>query len=186
MSKIDPKLEFMLEERRQTRSLLDEAAEAPGEEAAPKTIPVLMKFSGERAELEALGFQPQTVLQNLATGRISLEDLPTLAGHLNLVKLELSRSLYPELDTSGPSIGIGLVHGGTPRLKGAKVIIGIIDSGINHHDCFRINFATSRILFLWDILTSIEYTQAQLNTALANSIHCPRSLGKIRTLRMVW
>jgi subtilisin family serine protease len=183
MSKLDPKLEVMLRERQQRLSLAADEAAGAEEEAAPEMVPVLMKFKGDLEELTALGFQAQTVLQNLATGYIRLEDLPAIAEHPNLVKLEISRPLHPELNVSGPSIGIGSVHGGTPALKGSGVIVGMIDTGIDYrHGCFRKADDTSRILFLWDMSPpsgasgsppsgfsiGIEYTQAQINSALSD------------------
>jgi subtilisin family serine protease len=184
MSKLDPKLEVMLRERQQRLSLAADEAAGAEEEVAPELVSVLMKFTGDIDELTALGFEPETVLQNLATGRISLEDLPALAEHPNLVKLEISRPLHPELNVSGPSIGIPSLHSGSPARKGSGVIVGMIDSGIDYrHGSFRKADDTSRILFLWDMLppsgasgsppsgysNGIEYTQTQINNALTNS-----------------
>jgi subtilisin family serine protease len=193
MSKIDPKLEIMLRQRGKKRSLsLDEGGDAAtagasptdGDDPGEELVPILLKFTGELSELTALGFRPETVLQNLATGRIRLADLPALAEHPNLVKLEISRPLYPDLNTSGPSIGIGSVHEGATPMKGAGTIVGVIDSGIDYrHECFQIPGGNSRIAFLWDMKpaegatgtppngfsTGIEYTRDELKTALANS-----------------
>jgi subtilisin family serine protease len=185
MSKIDPKLEHMLQEHRDRLARSADEPEVPATEAPPVImIPVLLRFSGDLDELVAVGLQPQTVLQNLATGRIAIDDLPALAEHPNLEKLELSRPMYSELDTSRPSIGVDAVHSGTPPRKGSGVIVGVIDSGFDYrHDCFRNADGSSRILFLWDMrppsgatgtppsgfTEGIEYTKSQLDAALAAS-----------------
>jgi subtilisin family serine protease len=59
--------------------------------------------------------------------------------------------MRPELNRSVSEINADDVHGAPTNLKGAGVVIGVIDSGFDiHHQNFRRPDGTSRILAIWD------------------------------------
>lgn len=187
MSKLDPKLEILLN-RNQERQLrhaarmLPEDEETDSDELLPQEVKILLKFTGELSEIEALGFQPEAVAGNIASGRVSMDDLPAISVLDSVVKIEISRPLYPELNVSVPSIKANNLHSAATPFKGAGVIVGVIDTGIDYtHECFRNADGTSRILFIWDQkppdgvvpappagqTVGIEYTKADIDAALA-------------------
>lgn len=76
------------------------------------------------------------------------------------------------------------MHTGPPGFRGAGVIVGIIDNGIDFtHECFREAGGTSRITAIWDqnlaptgnesspsgFPFGVEYTKSDIDAALANS-----------------
>jgi hypothetical protein len=59
--------------------------------------------------------------------------------------------MVPELDASLPETRANLVHTGPPGRRGAGVIVGIIDTGIDwRHECFRDGAGNTRVLRIWD------------------------------------
>jgi subtilisin family serine protease len=96
-----------------------------------------------------------------------------------------------ELDRAVPEARVTAVHLGPPVRRGAGVIVGIIDSGINYqHPAFRRATGSTRILAIWDqrlvpqagesspagFTFGVEYTSAQINAALAT----PTPLSLVR------
>jgi subtilisin family serine protease len=90
--------------------------------------------------------------------------------------------MQAELDVSRPETRADLVHTGPPGRRGAGVIVGIIDSGIDwRHEAFRSATGGSRVLRIWDQnLTpqgteaspagfgyGVEYQRAAIDAALA-------------------
>lgn len=154
MTKLDPQLENLLErlQKSQLRQAdLVQREDEEDEEPLPQEVKILLMFTGEMTELEALGFRPEAVAGDVASGRVNLDDLPALSALDNVVKIEISRPLRRKLDVSVPNIKAKNVHNGATPYKGAGVIVGIIDTGIDFtHECFRLPGNKSRILFFWD------------------------------------
>jgi subtilisin family serine protease len=96
-----------------------------------------------------------------------------------------------ELDLSLTEIRANVVHTGPPGLRGAGVIVGIIDSGIDwRHETFRNPTLQTRILRIWDQSLvpqageaspapfgyGVEYDSTRINTALTS----PNPLNVVR------
>ena len=165
MTKIDPQLQFLVENDRPflraseavaPSSALESMAEAVGV-AERKTV-VLVEFKGGKAELEKRGLKIRSISQDsdqkepsVATGVIGVGEVQTLAQFENVLRLESTREMHSELDRSMPETRADVVQIGPPGRRGEGVIVGIVDSGVDYtHDNFRKPDGTSRILFLWD------------------------------------
>ncbi|MDH3639692.1 MAG: S8 family peptidase, partial [Gammaproteobacteria bacterium] len=156
MAQLDPEL----------RKLLVREAKQPGTlEQISEPLRVFLKFQGDLAPLEALGFKPQTVRGNIATGRLPASRLPEISKHPNALKMQLSRKLHEDLDQSITEVRANTVRSvdasGTwsGLATGRGVIVGVIDSGINFkHQSFRNADGTTRILAIWDQSSSAGAT----------------------------
>jgi subtilisin family serine protease len=186
MSKIDSRLRFLQQESRDTLTELEalgrfaiEAAQVP----SPKAT-VLLQYRGDLADLEQRGFETRTVAGDVASGMVELNRLDEIVDSDSVVRVESARPLDSELDLSLPEVRADLVHTGPPGFRGAGVIVGIIDSGIDFtHECFREAGGTSRIAAIWDqnlapagnesspsgFPFGVEYTKSDIDAALAVS-----------------
>jgi subtilisin family serine protease len=119
---------------------------------------------------------PYTVL----SGSVPLDRISELEKLGSVRRIESSRLLTPELDLCVSEVKAAQLHSGNPAIKGAGVIVGIIDTGIDYrHPDFRRDDRTTRILHLWDqnaapvadgtVPYGREYNAAQINAALAET-----------------
>lgn len=151
-------------------------------EAAAPEVSLFVQFTGDIAAIEAAGFKTRTVAGDIATGDIAVSQLAALEAVTSIIRMEISRVMNNELDLAAADVRVAPVHTGPPGHRGAGVIVGIIDSGIDYrHHCFRGTDGRSRILAIWDqalartgsetspagFTYGVEYRQAQINTALA-------------------
>jgi subtilisin family serine protease len=199
MGVLDPRLRSLLatrahhEERVRTRELAREDAPDTAER-----VGVLVKYKGDVADLKALGLVVGSVLGNpstdfeIATGTIALEAVEALAAVDHVVKVEMGRRLHDELDISTVEIRAKPLHSGPAPLTGRRVVVGVIDSGLDYrHHAFRLPNDDTRFLFIWnqDIsvrprgptdpfqetappefpTVGVEYTDQQINQALRSS-----------------
>jgi subtilisin family serine protease len=198
-SKLDPQLAFLSEGGAQ--SLADrpamlrfglemgEAEGAPaaaarrGKAAAPP-VQVLVQYSGEPEVLEKAGLRIRSVNGDVISGVIAVDRIAALSEIAQVERMEAARTMQPDLDLSIVECRANLVHVGPPGRRGAGVIVGIVDSGIDFtHPSFRHPDGTSRILFLWaQGLTpragenspapfgyGVEYGKAAIDAALASA-----------------
>lgn len=147
-------------------------------------VELLVEFTGDLSDLVAIGFESFGLLQHpragyqIAAGSIPVDRLEDLAAIPHVVATEGPQQYHPLLDYSLPEIRATAVHGGSPSRKGAGVVIGVIDSGIDWRHGVFVDWddRTSRILGIWDqMLTAqtgetagpggigVVYTQAQLS-----------------------
>jgi subtilisin family serine protease len=185
MAKTDPGLRFLADQKKTAlRALADEAAftfeAATGQ---PATATVLLQFQGDLSAIEAAGFKTRSFAGDVATGEIELAQLGALEGLDSVVRMEVSRVLQRELDLAIPESRVDSVHTGPPGHRGAGVVVGIIDSGIDYtHEAFRRSDGTSRILAIWDqglapqagesnpanFSYGVEYQKSAIDTALTS------------------
>ena len=134
----------------------------------------------DKALLE-VGLRVSARVEDVATGEIAISQLDKLDVIDGVILVEGVRPLDPELDLSLPETRANLVHAGPPGRRGAGVIVGIIDSGVDwRHQSFRNATGGTRILRIWDQLLApvagetspapfgygVEYDSTQINTAL--------------------
>jgi len=192
--KVDPRLRFLAElvvEAATSSMRLASVASESGlaESFAPHEQEVLVRGEGDdlAAALKRAGMTVWSVtpgVESVVSGVCSLTALPAIAELPQVHQVESARPMTNDLDRSRPEIRADQLHS-PPRASATKVrgkgaIVGIIDSGIDYtHADFRTAQGKSRILFLWDQVAAPtaggsvpfgrEYTQAQLNAALASS-----------------
>ena len=147
-------------------------------------VRLLARFTGDLGALTRAGMTVTSVAGDVVAGFGPLARLDEIAAVRGMDAIEQSRAMHSELDVSMPATRANLVHAGPPARRGAGVIIGIIDSGIDwRHGCFRKADGTSRILRIWDQRLTpvagesspagfgygVEYTKAQIDAHLASA-----------------
>jgi subtilisin family serine protease len=168
---------------------------ANGTQPEPEMVSVTVKFTGPVADLEAVGFKAWTVIPSpderpaIAAGPIPSDRLHDLAALPGVLYVEGSRPHRSELNVSVPEVQADVLHSRNPASKGAGVVVGIIDSGIDiDHRSFRNDDGTTRIRGIWDQVlgarpgtgeapparfpgppaVGVEYTQADIDATLRN------------------
>ncbi len=192
MSKIDPRLRFLLNPATQTESATSESFGLAASEAVVQTptaeVLVRMRVESEgqqeaRQALSDIGMNVRYVAPGpytVVSGSVPLDRITEIEKIGSVRRIEASRLLTPELDRCVPECRADRLHAANPSIKGSGSILGIIDSGIDfrHHD-FCNPDGTTRIKFLWDqnaasvpggaVPYGREYTEAQINAALDGS-----------------
>jgi len=131
--------------------------------------------------VRALGGEVHTVAGNVMTARIPLRSVAALQQLAGLERAQLAQPVTFESDVSTHEIGADQLWGGLPPnfpsngITGKRVVIGIVDTGIDpKHQDFR-TAAGTRVKWLWDQNVGLaapppsgftygsEYTQAAIN-----------------------
>ncbi len=191
MTAIDSGLRFL---QAQSSETLDEMV-AEGRAMLRKTrgkkdtqVRVLASFNGDAQALTAAGMTITSSAGDVHAGFVPLSKLDDVSAVPGLEAIEQSRPMRRELDASLPETRANLVHTGPPGRRGAGVIVGIIDSGIDwRHPSFRRADGGSRILRIWDQRLTpvagevspgafgygVEYTRVQIDANLAGAPPVP-------------
>lgn len=131
-------------------------------------------------KLTDLGVAIRTLVDGpeiIAAGTVALDQMEEVLAEDWIEEMEASHRLFADLDLSGADVGVRPLQTVPPTVRGANVLVGIVDGGIAfHHDDFRLPDGTSRIRFLWDqaaaqapggpVPFGREYTKADLDAAL--------------------
>lgn len=139
---------------------------------------VLVKYSGNLEQVEALGAQVVPLLNEYAVVTISQEKLEALARLPRIEYIEKPKRLFFAVDQGKAASCVSQVQQVPPGLRGKGVLIGVVDSGVDYlHPDFRDNEGKSRILRLWDqsvpgnppqgYLLGSEYTNEEIDRAIA-------------------
>ncbi len=149
------------------------------------TKQVLVQVSEGKIPASFYGLDWRALAGNIYAVTVPITRLEELAVQKDVLYVEGGRKLYAHLNTSLPETKANAVHQGTPAqpgLRGANVLIGIIDLGFDYTlDDFRNADGSTRVEFLWDqSLTpgpgeqnpvgfsfGVEYTRAHIDAALA-------------------
>jgi subtilisin family serine protease len=135
-------------------------------------ISVSLRFEGDLASIEALGFETAMVSFDTALGVVRFKDIPALTAHPGVLWIAAGRRRSVKLDSAARDIRAraaapisgapvnGLWHATGPtnltnvaNATGEDVIIAIIDTGIDYkHPMFlsQLSPKTTRILKIWD------------------------------------
>lgn len=112
---------------------------------------VQIKETAREKTLTKAGLNISTRSGDIITGDVAISKLETLDRLDEVILIEGARPLIPELNVSLPEARVNAVHVGPPGLRGAGVIVGIIDSGIDwRHQAFRNALGATRVLRIWD------------------------------------
>jgi len=199
MSALDPRLQSLLATRDHHGGRVRSRAVAPGAAPAiPDRVGVLVKFTGPPDDLRHAGLEVEAIFGDeasafrIATGTIALDAAEALAGVPHVIKVEMDRPVYGELDVSTVEIKAKPLRSGASPLTGQGVVIGVIDDGFDYrHHALRFSSGGSRVLFIWDQSQTVrarrpgdpfqeaappefptlgvEYSQAQIDQALRAS-----------------
>jgi subtilisin family serine protease len=198
MSIIDPRLRLLIQSR---GDLNPETSERLGlsfaEANSPEpTAEVLVRLRVENdAHYEALASLREAGLNvrdsvtgtyTVVSGEIPLDRLADLEQIGSVRRIEASRPITPELDICIPEVRADVLHSGSPAVRGAGALIGVVDSGIDfrHRDFLNAD-GTTRLRMLWDqnaaavvgsaVPYGREYTREQINAAL-NGTAAPKDI----------
>jgi subtilisin family serine protease len=187
-NKLDPRLRVMID-RRANRTLEESARSLrvgmAENVAEPDSVEVLVRCREFPAGVleNFFGATIRTVVEGpeiIASIAIPESALEALAAEAWVEEIEGAREMYPELDLSIPECRIDAVHALVPAVRGAGVLVGIVDGGIDfRHEDFRNADGSSRIRFLWDqrlpqdpagtVPFGRVFTKAQIDAVLANT-----------------
>lgn len=190
--KLDPGLRSKLRKHKTGEA----ATTAPKSRSRAKgeQVGVIVGFTGNAADLIAVGFAQRTLVRHpikgysIATGTIAFDRLDDLAAIAHVTTVEGPRRMHRELNFSLQEIRATAVHTGPHSRNGKGVVVGIIDSGIDwRHGSFVDENGNSRILAIWDQMLPFQagdtrgpnnigvvYNQDQLTQALKGN-------GTVRT-----
>lgn len=117
---------------------------------------VLVHFTCDPADVTRAGLRITSMVGDVAAGFVAVKHLKGLAKTKGVVYVEASRPLTPETDLSLVDARVVPLHTAVPPRRGAGVIVGIVDSGINvEHGCFctrdeATGELRTRIRAIWD------------------------------------
>jgi subtilisin family serine protease len=122
----------------------------------PPRIRSMLRFTGARDDLTALGIEVRMQAHDVFTISGTSEQLAALAAQPATLRVRLPRLLEPMVEIAGAQANIDLVHMGPPHvpvaLTGSGVIVGLIDTplDVTHHG-FQDPAAPhgSRVLYYW-------------------------------------
>lgn len=137
MTVIDPKL---------LRIFDDTPAERRGE----TWVNVLFKWDRDLSELDRFGMRLGPTGGGIISAQMPLSKLHDVH-RLGIESLRTPRPMRPRLDVSRKDISADTLASTIGDDPGRGVIVGIVDTGIDHtHPSFRNSDGSSRILYLWD------------------------------------
>ncbi|GGW62203.1 S8 family peptidase [Streptomyces xantholiticus] len=124
-------------------------------------------------------------------GEIGIDRLAELDELEAVGYVEASRPTLPELDAAVPETQADKVHTGPPGFRGAGVIVGVVDSGIDwRHACFRDPTGKTRIQRIWDQNLTPEAGESSpapfghgveyQRSAIDNALRAPNPLSRVR------
>jgi len=183
MQKLHPAFQALLAGRGAAHSSVQDVglskAGEPVYEASIKTM--------NADAVRVMGIHLNSVFGEVATARVTLEELRKLAESNDVRYVDVPSVNYPAMEVSMPDIGANVLHSGllnnTPY-KGKGVIAVIYDTGIDwRHLDFRdpVDTTKSRILAIWDqtltagagesapgggLTYGVEYTKAHIENEL--------------------
>lgn len=145
-------------------------------------VRVFVRGDSPATAVAMAGGEVQTDLGHLVTARVSLDAVIDVAESEDVAFVRLGSKVHKRNDRVVADIRADLAHGGqsplTQSYTGEGVVVGIIDTGIDPtHGDFQHPDGTTRILYLWDQLSSdgdaptgfgygTEWTKADIDNGL--------------------
>ena len=119
-----------------------------------EVVGVILRGNVATSALRGMGVDVQTEAGDLRTARVPVSALPALVRLPGVERLTLGYGVRPHLDVSVPETRANLKRAQAPPLygwRGANVVVGIVDSGIDYqHDDFRNPDGSTRFYSIWD------------------------------------
>lgn len=148
-----------------------------GYDAASRLWDVVVKYSGNLEQVEALGAQVVPLLNEYAIVTIAREQLELLSQLPRIEYIEKPKRLFFSVDQGKAASCVLPLREVPYQLFGKDVLIGVVDSGVDYqHPDFIDERGETRILKIWDqsvpgnppegYVLGSEYTSEQINEAL--------------------
>jgi subtilisin family serine protease len=157
MDKVDLHLAAVLEQRDRADAEAVARGHPDAAVLADSPIDVRVAFEGPFDPIAEAGFPLHSFVAGVARGGLSPAQIRKLVALPQVLFVSIPHVASPLLDISVPEIhgvdawGVGIGTTDVARGKGAGVIVGIVDSGIDiFHGAFRKPDGKTRILSLWD------------------------------------
>ncbi|MBN1996886.1 S8 family serine peptidase [candidate division KSB1 bacterium] len=170
-SKLDPQLGLLMKYPLREKYLIPD--KQLYKKAGETEIDVIVTFNGDIQKLRARGFRVYCTIGDIAVLSVPVKRLGLLSELPNVNFIEAAKTSVPQLNFSVPLTGANKVREQL-GYKGAGVIIGVIDTGIDwkHRDFIDAKGFT-RIKFLLDLsklgpyMGGILYTEDDINSSLS-------------------
>ena len=146
MEKLDSRLEARLVKYQRAMESGHQSS-SPGD----MLVDVSIRHTGDADEILSIGIERASSYPGIIFGAIRLGDLEALTDLPQVTLIEAQNDVRTQLDESVPDAKVPPVWSGPPSLRGAGVVVGVVDSGIDvFHHAFRKSDGKTRILSLWD------------------------------------
>ncbi|MBM3215188.1 hypothetical protein FJZ36_09775 [Candidatus Poribacteria bacterium] len=117
-------------------------------------IVALVRTIGDPRSLSQYGVRVNTVVRDIASVEIPPDALRGLVLSPQIVAIEGARRATPSApaqDATAELTGVLEVHASSPSYTGRRVVVGLVDIGIDFdHPAFRTEAGRTRIVSLWD------------------------------------
>jgi|GEM_PF-3472673 len=149
-SKMDPRLIAVHKDPAVHARAMGKTINLTGSSVDQMLIPVLVKTTASKTELESTGAIVGSRSGDIVTARVTLQDLESLALLENVEAIEASYKLYNCMDVSVPECGGSAVHNQL-GYDGQGVVVGLLDTGIDpYHPDFLDSSNRARVQYIWD------------------------------------
>lgn len=139
-----------------------------GYDGQENTWELIVKYNGSLRELNARGIVVEELIAGYAILTVPESEIPILAENPRIEYIEKPKRLFFS-DMRGNTVSCFAPGSALSRtLTGRGVLVAVIDSGISYWNRdFRWPDGSTRIRSLWDQVLDREYTQEEINAALA-------------------
>lgn len=133
-----------------------------------RTWELIVRYSGDISDLEALGVQIDILLNGYAILIVPESQIDAVSQMPQIEYIEKPKRLFFAVNAARSASCLTQVQAGPDGLTGAGTAVAVIDSGIDYfHQDFRHGDGTTRIIRLWDQVQDRMYTEEEINEALA-------------------
>lgn len=139
-----------------------------GFDSATRTWELIVKYHGSLEELDVPGVSVEYLIAGYAILTVPENLVELVAGFEQIEYVEKPKRYFYQVSSPAAFSCLPQVTVREPNLSGKDVLIAVLDSGIEFRlPVFRRQNGDTRIRFLWDQTTDEEYTEEQINEALA-------------------
>lgn len=139
-----------------------------GFDTASRTWELIVKYNGSLDELTIQGIKVEYLIAGYAILTVPEEQVEEVADLPQIEYVEMPKRYFYQAVTPTAASCLPQVLLKDPYLTGENVMIAILDSGIEYRlPDFRKENGDTRIRFLWDQTLNREFTEEEINQALA-------------------
>lgn len=137
-------------------------------DTAEGEVEVIVKYNGDLVSKVSAQTKVELLLADFAIVTLPISEIDAFSALQEVEYMEVPKRLYYNLYESKQASCIFPVTRGEKRLTGKGVLVAILDSGIDYYlEDFQYSDGKTRILSLWDQSLGVEFTEEQINQAIA-------------------